>query len=302
MRRKIDYEMVKKEFDEQGYILLSKEYHNNTEKLQYLCPLHLDKGTQEITFASFTSGRGCGYCSKRKRKTQEDYVAELSVKKPNIEVVGKYVSLKTKILHRCKICEYEWETLPDNLLHLKNGCPKCGKRAKLTQEDFMEKLHDIHGDDIVPLEEYKAHSIKIKFQCNKCGHIWEAKPNNILNGKGCPKCKLSKGEKEIAKILDEHSVFYLTQHIFQDCVYIHYLPFDFYLPQLNLCIEYDGLQHYEPCTFGGIALSEAEKALALCQLKDKIKTDYCQTHGIKLLRIPYTQYNEIENIITSIIC
>lgn len=45
MRRKIDYEMVKKEFDERGYILLSKEYHNNTEKLQYLCPLHLDKGT-----------------------------------------------------------------------------------------------------------------------------------------------------------------------------------------------------------------------------------------------------------------
>ena len=50
MRRKIDYEIVKKEFDERGYILLSKEYHNNTEKLQYLCPLHLDKGTQEITF------------------------------------------------------------------------------------------------------------------------------------------------------------------------------------------------------------------------------------------------------------
>ena len=203
--------------------------------------------------------------------------------------------MKTKILHRCKICGYEWEALPDNLLHLKNGYPKCGKRAKLTQEDFMEKLYDIHGDDIVPLEEHKAHSIKIKFQCNKCGHIWVAKPNNILNGKGCPKCKLSKGEKEIAKILDEHSVFYLTQHIFQDCVYIH-------LPQLNLCIEYDGLQHCEPCTFGGIALSEAVKALALCQLKDKIKTDYCQTHGIKLLRIPYTQYNEIENIITSIIC
>lgn len=71
MRRKIDYDLVKKEFDERGYILISTEYHNNTEKLQYICPHHLDKGIQEISFANFTRGRGCGYCAKRKRKTQE---------------------------------------------------------------------------------------------------------------------------------------------------------------------------------------------------------------------------------------
>ena len=69
MRRKINYDMVKKEFEERGYILLSSEYINNSTKLQYLCPNHLDKGVQEITFANFTKGRGCGYCAQRKKKT-----------------------------------------------------------------------------------------------------------------------------------------------------------------------------------------------------------------------------------------
>lgn len=293
--------MVKEEFDERGYILVSTEYHNNNEKLQYICPYHLDKGIQEISFANFTKGRGCGYCAKRKKKTQEEYIQELSIKKPNIEVLEQYVSLKTKILHRCKVCGYEWKVIPDNLLNNKNGCPKCGKRAKLTNENFLNKVATINKD-IIPLDEYVSHVYKIRFKCRKCGNIWEAKPNNILNGKGCPKCKSSKGEKRIQNILDKYNIKYNIQYKFKDCYYESLLPFDFYLPEYNICIEYDGIQHYEPCTFGGISQEEAQKNLESCKLRDKIKTDYCSSNGIKLIRIPYFQYNNINSIITSIIC
>lgn len=301
MKRKIDYDLVKKEFDERGYILISEEYHNNAEKLKYICPHHVEKGIQEISFANFTRGEGCGYCSKRKRKIQEEYIQELAIKKPNIEVLGQYVSLKTKILHRCKICGYEWEVLLDNLLNRNNGCPKCGKRAKLTNDEFLNRVQKINKD-IIPLDEYVTHAHKIRFQCKKCGNIWEAKPNNILNGRGCPKCKSSKGEKRIQEILDKYKVEYDTQHKFADCFYENLLPFDFYLPKYNVCIEYDGIQHFEPCTFGGISKEEAEKNLESCIKRDKIKTDYCKSNGIKLVRIPYIEYENINSIITSIIC
>ena len=242
MGRKINYEMVKKEFEERGYILLSSEYINNATKLQYLCPNHLDKGVQEITFANFTKGRGCGYCARRKKKTQQEYIEELAIKKPNIEVLGTYDGLKVKVLHKCKICGYEWETIPDNLLNGKNGCPKCGKRAKLTNKEFLGKLNEINSS-VKPLDEYISHIHKIRFQCVECGHIWEAKPNNILNGKGCPKCKSSKGEQRIQKILDKYNIKYDIQYKFKNCCNENVLPFDFYLPQYNLCIEYDGIQH-----------------------------------------------------------
>lgn len=300
MRRKINYDLVKSEFDERGYILLTTEYINNIQKLEYICPHHIDKGIQTITFANFTKGRGCPYCAKRKCRNQEEYITDLAVKKPNIEVLGEYVNLKTKILHKCKVCGYEWYVKPNNLLHNKNGCPKCGKRAKLTHEEFLEKLNTIHSD-IIPLDNYTTHATKIRFQCKKCGNIWEATPNNILNGEGCPKCKLSKGEKAISYFLDRNNIEYISQYKFQDCFYINLLPFDFYLPKFNLCIEYDGIQHFQPCTFGGVSFERAEKALELCKLKDKIKTEYCKNNNIKLLRIPYTQFNNIDNILTSIL-
>lgn len=301
MRRKIDYELVKKEFEERGYILLSSEYINNSSKLEYLCPNHLEKGVQQITFANFTRGRGCAYCAKRKKKTQQEYIEELDLKKPTIEVLGTYNGLKAKILHKCKVCKHEWEVIPDNLLNRKNGCPKCGKRAKLTNEDFLEKLDKINPN-IKPLDEYVSHIHKMRFQCVKCGHVWEAKPNNILNGKGCPKCKSSKGERKIQEILNKYCIEYNIQYKFKDCCNENVLPFDFYLPSYKLCIEYDGIQHFSPCTFGGISKEKAEENLKSCKLRDKIKDDFCLANGIKLIRIPYTEFDNIESIITSIIC
>lgn len=301
MKRKINYNLVKKEFDERGYTLLTTEYINNTQKLEYICPHHIDKGVQTITFANFTKGRGCPYCSKRKRRNQEEYIKDLAIKKPNIEVLEEYINLKTKILHRCKICGHKWNVKPDILLHTENDCPKCAKRAKLTHEDFIKRLKEVNSD-IIAIEEYINQATKIHFMCNKCSNIWKAKPNNILNGKGCPKCKLSKGEKEISKFLDKNNIEYEAQYKFKDCFYIKPLPFDFYLPKFNLCIEFDGQQHFQPCTFGGIDLEKAKEVFELCQIKDKIKTNYCINHNIRLLRISYMQFNEIKNILTSILC
>lgn len=295
--RKITYDLVKQEFDERDYELLSKEYINNSSKLQYICPRHRDKGIIEITFANFTKGKGCPYCANRVRKTQEEYEVELAQKKPTIRVIGKYVNLKTKIEHECLICGYHWDVLPDNMLHARNGCPKCSNKLLVTQQGFIDKVKNV-DDSIDVVGDYVNAVTKISFRCKRCGKIWDAKPNNILSGKGCPHCKMSKGELKISQILDDMNINYGTQFRFQDCRDENVLPFDFFLPDKNLCIEYDGIQHFEPCTFGGISKEQAEINLKEAKRRDTIKDEYCKSHNIGLLRIAYWDYKRIEEILS----
>ncbi len=78
-----------------------------------------------------------------KKKTHEEYVKELAETNPNIEVVGKYVDSRTKISHRCKICNHEWAAAPDKILRGR-GCPKCAGNIKLTHEEYVEKVKNIN--------------------------------------------------------------------------------------------------------------------------------------------------------------
>mgnify|MGYP003620563355 CR=1 FL=1 len=74
--------------------------------------------------------------------------------------------------------------------------------------------------------------------------------------------------------------------------YTHFLLFDFYLPNYNICIEYNGKQHYEPIDwFGGI------KTLEYIKNNDNIKKKYCQKNNIKYLEISYKENDLIEEII-----
>ncbi len=61
-----------------------------------------------------------------------------------------------------------------------------------------------------------------------------------------------------------------------------------------LFIEYDGKQHYEPATFGGMSKEQAKTAFEKTKEYDKLKNDYCNDNGYLLLRIPYTEYKNIE--------
>ena len=70
------------------------------------------------------------------------------------------------------------------------------------------------------------------------------------------------------------------------------LPFDFYLPKYNICIEYDGQQHYKIDCFNNTLLD-----LMNLRYRDDIKTNYCQQNNIKLIRIPYWDFDNIESIL-----
>ena len=126
-----------------------------------------------------------------KRKTHEEYVAELSAINPNIEVIEKYVGGHVSILHKCKIDGYEWKASPSSVLY-KGKCPECTKRNRIalqtkTHEQYIWELKQILPQ-INVLEKYVGGRVKILHECTMCKHIWSVKPDQLLHGKGCPVC------------------------------------------------------------------------------------------------------------------
>ena len=110
-----------------------------------------------------------------------------------------------------------------------------------------------------------------------------------MEGHGCPVCNDSIGEKEITQYLLSNNIEFIPQYTFDGCKNKKKLPFDFYLPAYNICIEYDGLQHFKPVDhFGG------EEGFKQRQYNDSIKNQFCRLNDIQLIRIKYDQDIETE--------
>ena len=121
-----------------------------------------------------------------RRKTHEEYVKELSIKNPNIEVVERYVNTATKIKHRCLIDGFEWNVAPATILR-GHGCPQCNGGVKITHDEYVDKLFKINPSIIV-IGQYVNSQTKITHKCLIDGHEWLLSPGNALSGKGCPVC------------------------------------------------------------------------------------------------------------------
>lgn len=229
-------------------------------------------------------GSGCPECNRNKMsKTHDQYINELCDKNPNLCVIGKYMGYHTKIVHQCNICGYEWSVAPAEVLRGR-GCPRCATHIKLTQEAFVNRMLEIHPT-IQVIGEYKGSDYPVKVKCLKDDWIWEPLATNLIHLKrGCPKCNQSHGELQIGMYLKHHKINFIQQYSFIGCRNKKPLPFDFYLPECNICIEYDGRQHFEPVDyFGGqVALDETVK-------HDVIKNNYCLSNNIKLIRIKYDE-------------
>ena len=114
--------------------------------------------------------------------------------------------------------------------------------------------------------------------------MYEVRPYSFLEGYGCPYCNTSKGEILITKILDLFNINYEYQKTFEDLKDTTYLSYDFYIPDQDILIEYQGVQHYQPVdVFGG------EKQFSIQQKHDQMKADYARDHNYNLIAVPYTE-------------
>lgn len=249
------------------------------------------------TPSNILSGGMCPMCTGNIAWTTERYCQAVRDINPNIEVLGEYVGARTPILHKCKIDNYEWKTTPDCVLH-KVGCPMCGNKTisqKLskTHKQYVKEV-SMYNPDIEVLGKYVGATTPILHRCKKDGHEWMIAPSNVLSGCGCPQCKESKGERIVRQWLERNKVIYKFQYRFPNCKDKRTLPFDFYLPEYNTCIEYDGGQHFFPADFSGKGAEYTEQQFKTTQYHDQIKNQYCADNGITLLRIPYFKNVEEE--------
>lgn len=264
-------------------IILLDDYAGAHVKLRFRC---LIDGYEWITTPhSVLKGCGCPKCAGCLKKTHEQYVSEVALINPNIEVIGEYAGAKTSITHRCKIDGYEWKTAPSNVLQ-GHQCPKCVDRAPITHQDYVERLALV-SPDIIPIENYSGALVRILHKCKIDGNEWYVTPANALRGRGCPQCYESAGERCARQWFETHDIVYEYQKTFDGCKDKNKLPVDFYLPKYNTVCEIDGVQHFQPTDFAGKGLEWAQKQFEMVKRHDEIKTQYCKDNNINLIRIPY---------------
>ena len=126
-----------------------------------------------------------------RRKTTEEFKAELKAVNDNILVMGEYKSSDEKIKVKCKECGFEWNSVAGNLLS-GYGCPKCSaKRGSIklrkSNEKFVKELQE-NNPNIELLSPYVTNKVKVKVRCKTCRHVWLANPGHLVKGHGCPKC------------------------------------------------------------------------------------------------------------------
>lgn len=286
------------------------EYIDNYKKngriyIKFICNKHKDRGVQEVRIDRlYTTKIICKYC-RGWGSTVEDLMSIKSIKDDVDILSDKIINVDTKILCRCKYCNNEWWITPAKLKAGKR-CPEC-KKLKLRKNRQKKKSKieielQENNPNVEIIGEYINSQSIIRCRCKIHGIEWESQTWNILHGlAGCPICNSSKGENLVADTLDDMSVRYIRQHSFDDCVYKQKLRFDFYLPDYNICIEYQGEQHYFPVNFKGKGNADYLLEYENNIIRDNIKREYCKDNDIMLIEIPYWDKPKTKNILTQYI-
>jgi hypothetical protein len=133
----------------------------------------------------------------------------------------------------------------------------------------------------------------IEFLPKRPDYVYREDWKGYLEFIGCETNRKSFGERKIKEFLDQNSIKYIRENKFHSCKNIKELPFDFYLPDYNICIEYDGELHYRSSIiFGG------DITLKRIRDNDDIKSKWCLENNIKLIRISYKKKNKIFKILS----
>jgi len=277
----------------------SKTNHINSKtKLCIICPKHKEFWTLPH---NHLKGQGCPNCyneirgikSKISKKFFIDSCNKIHNNKYKYDI-NTFNGMTSRIKIKCPIHGLFFKIAYAHLTS-KQGCQKCSYESQLKPlSSFITESNKIHNNkykynNFIYLGAFK----KSYITCYIHGDFLQD-PHSHLKGHGCPKCNSSKGELVVEQYLKEHNIKFKRQYKFKDCKDKKPLPFDFYLPNFNICIEYDGEQHF------GKWFTKIKIDFNIIKLHDNIKNEYCKNNNIKLIRIPYTKINKINTILSNI--
>lgn len=282
------------------------EYANSRTLLSFFCDTcgHPFKTTEYLY--RMPGGTTCPDCKAKSEETSQYSIFASKAKQKH----GNYYSyppnqpissLDDPAVILCpKHGELENITFNDHLEG--KGCDHClvGNTTNKDRSDRAQFIAD--ANDLYDFKyrydraEYIDSTTSMVITCPKHGDF-NITPENHLKGVACPICtSLSKPIKRILSALDDHNILYTTEKTFPGCSSAagRALRFDIFIPEKNLCIEYDGVHHYKPTSF----TPDVDNAMAnyyfkIQQDNDEIKHRYCIDHNINFIRVPYTEYTEV---------
>lgn len=277
-----------------------EEYKGAKTKILHRCLICDNKWYSQPS--NILSGCGCPECAKKtiglkNSKRSDDYKNQLYITNKNVELLGEYMGSHGRIKCKCKKCNHIWNPIADSLLR-GHGCPCCSvennsEKLRKTHDEYVKQLASINKN-IEVIEKYKHAKEKIKHKCKICNHQWMITPSDALQNKSCPLCTISHGEDKIRRYLSNNKISFVPQKTYDDLKGIgnKCLSYDFYLPEYNLLIEFQGKQHKQPIEYFG-----GEEQFKIQQEHDKRKKEYAKLHKINLLEIWYYDIDNIEEIL-----
>lgn len=191
------------------------------------------------------SGAGCQKCYDRRRGETTKIGRDEFIRRAR-EIHGDkydyskvdYKSNKDKVTIICPK-HGEFQQKPNKHISRKDGCPKCANKY-VTNDEFIEKAKKIHGDKYdYSKVNYVNNTTPIEIICKKHGSFWQT-PDKHLQRHGCPICKESRLERDLRVYLTDNGIKFEIQKKFK---WLGTQSLDFYLPDSNIGIECQGIQH-----------------------------------------------------------
>lgn len=288
-----------------GYLTVIEEEspRSNPKRIKWICRCQCGNMTT-VTTSDLRSGHtsSCGKCgiTKNKNKLTGFKSGRLTAIKPTNKR-----SSNGEVIWECR-CEC------GNISYVRASALKakvvlscgCIGKEKLIEQNHNNTI-DLTGQKFGRLtvikkiskpEYYKKNTTFWQCKCD-CGNICEVDGSNLRTGNtqscGCLKRQNSShGEEKIKQILQENNIVFQTEKIFKECKFDdtgYYGRFDFYLPDYNILIEFDGIQHFKE----GSGIYDSKQQVLKTQKRDLIKTKFAKDYGYTLIRIPYTSYDDI---------
>lgn len=244
---------------------------------------------------------GCRVCWNRSKSVAHFSDVRSKLEGEGVMIAGDVCGKNGHVRLICNVCGHEYVKRLESADRFPK-CPKCQSAArqdrqntalamKRSKREQRSAVVQANRERIVAEYLDKGYSFvsmdgkNVVLRHDKCGRLYHTNVYNIRRGCGCracSRCGSSKGVQEIEDILTQCGVAFEREKTFASCVYERHLHFDFFLPEANALIEYNGEQHYRATDyFGGV------EALARYQARDRYKAEWAKANGFILFVIAW---------------
>ena len=240
----------------------------------------------------------CITCKKRSIASSEKFkfYSSKNDMSPSLVCAG---ATKEAVWWDCDVCFHTFQMKPHRFCVQQQSCPYCNSKKLCGKADCSicynksvasdERIYNLIDKSQMKTDElltiHKKSNLYLPLKCNECGHCWDTRARNItVMNTGCPNCSLYCAEITACDILKRNNILFNKEVCFawsrQQATSRH-LRIDFILPEHNVALELDGIQHFnELNTFntGNLSLDERER-------RDFYKMDCVISHEkMKMLR------------------